>query len=114
MSRAQFSEPPEPRRAAVRWRAACEIGLIFLVFFLQAAWPVPDVNEPHYLGKARHYWDPAWCANDFFCASADAHQVFYWTFGWLTRYFDLPAVAWIGRVLTWGLIAYSDRLMGDS
>ena len=46
---------------------------------------MPDVNEAHYLSKARHYWDADWCPDDFFCNSADAHQVFYWTFGWLSR-----------------------------
>ncbi len=75
------------------------------MFFIHAGWPVPDVNEPHYLSKAKHYWNPAWCRNDFFCNAADAHQVFYWTFGWLTRYLSLPTVAWCGRVLTWTLMA---------
>ncbi len=71
-----------------------EVLLIFAVFFLHAGWAAPDVNEAHYLSKAKHYWDPAWCRSDFFCGTADAHQFFYWTFGWLTRYLSLPAVAW--------------------
>lgn len=87
------------------WPVAGEIALIFLVFFLQAGWPVPDVNEAHYLSKARHYWDPAWCRHDFFCNTADAHQLFYWTCGWLTRWMSLPAAAWSGRVLIWLLLA---------
>ena len=48
--------------AAPRWLAIVEVVLIFAVFFLHGAWPVPDVNEPHYLSKAKHYWDPNWCA----------------------------------------------------
>lgn len=111
---AQLSDLSPPRHDAARLRAACEIGLIFLLFFLQAGWPAPDVNEPHYLSKARHYWDPAWCANDFFCASADAHQVFYWTFGWLTRFLPFATVAWLGRVLTWALIAWAWRRLSWS
>src|SRR5205085_6304206 len=67
------------------------------------------VNETHYLSKAKHYWDPTWCANDFFCATADAHQVFYWTFGWLSRLVSLPAMAWIGRGITYLLLAVSWR-----
>ena len=78
-----------------------------LVFAAHGAWPVPDVNETHYLSKAKHYWNPAWCARDTFLNSADAHLVFYWTFGWLTRVFDLPIVAWLGRWLTWGLLAWA-------
>lgn len=97
-------DPAESRALHV-----AEVVLIFLVFFIQGAWQVPGVNEPHYLSKAKHYWDPAWCANDFLCASADAHQVFYWSFGWLTQMLPLPAVAWCGRLLTWALLAWSWR-----
>ena len=94
---------------APRWLAIVEVALIFAVIFLHGAWPVPDVNEAHYLSKAKHYWDPTWCANDFFVKTADAHQVFYWTFGWLTRYVPLDRVAWLGRFLTWGLLAWAWR-----
>jgi hypothetical protein len=95
------------RRA--RLLAAAEIALVFAVFFIQAAWPVPDVNEPYYLGKAKHFWNPDWCPEDFFCNTADAHHVFYWTFGWLTLWLPLPAVAWCGRLLGWALLAWSWR-----
>lgn len=83
--------------------------LIFLVFFVHAAWPVPDVNEPHYLGKARHYWNPDWAHGDFFLESSDAHVVFYWLFGWLSLAVPLPAMAWIGRLATWLLLAWAWR-----
>jgi hypothetical protein len=88
------------------WRALAEIALIFAVFFLHGAYPVPDSNEAHYLAKAKHYWNPEWCAGDFFLESADAHQVFYWTFGWLTLWLTLEQTAWVGRVLTWLLLAW--------
>jgi hypothetical protein len=101
-----FREADPPARPG---RAAIEVALIFLVFFIQAAWPAPEVNEPHYLAKARHYWNPSWCADDFLCQSADAHQVFYWTFGWLSRWLSLPALAWVGRVATWALLACAWR-----
>ena len=94
--------------------AAAEIALIVAVFFLHGAWPVPDVNEPHYLSKAKHYWDNSWCAGDFFLESTDAHQVFYWTFGWLTRFFPLPVVAWIGRLATWTLLAIGWRRLSTA
>jgi hypothetical protein len=100
---------PQISNAMARWRAASETGLIFLVFFIQGAWLAPEVNEPHYLSKATHYWRPDWCANDFFCNTADAHQVFYWTFGWLSLWLPLPALAWTGRMLTWSLLAWSWR-----
>ncbi len=97
-----------------RGLAVVETALVFLIFFIAGAWPVPDVNEPHYLTKARHYWNPAWCADDFFLNSADAHLAFYWTFGWLTRLMPLAAVAWCGRLLTWGLLAWSWRRLSAS
>jgi len=94
--------------------AAVEIGLIFLLFFLFAGWPPPDVNEAHYLAKAKHYWQPDWCAGDHFLESGDVHMIFYWTFGWLTLFFSMPAVAWIGRVVTWGLLAWSWRRLSHA
>ena len=63
--------------ATSRVQAGFETVLVFLIFFIQGAWPVPEVNEAHYLSKAKHYWNPQWCDQDFFCNSADAHQVFY-------------------------------------
>lgn len=99
---------PTAQRQAHLW-CVPEIALIFLVFFIHAGWPVPDVNEPHYLGKAKHYWDPNWAAGDFFLGTADAHTVFYLTSGWLTLWLPLPAVAWIGRLVTWLLLAWSWR-----
>jgi hypothetical protein len=98
-----------PRDRSSRWPAVGEVTLIFLIFFVQGAWAAPEVNEPHYLSKARHYWDPAWCAGDFFCDSADAHQVFYWTIGWLSQWLSLPALAWCGRIATWILLAWAWR-----
>ena len=62
-----------------RWRPF-EVFWIFLIFFLFAGSPPPDVGESHYLVKAKHYWDPAWCAGDLFLESRDAHGLFYWTF----------------------------------
>ncbi|MDB5391143.1 MAG: hypothetical protein JWM11_6789, partial [Planctomycetaceae bacterium] len=59
----------------------------------------------HYFTKARHFWDPSWCARDPFLQSAHAHYVFYATFGLLTRVFTFDQSAWIGRLIGWGLLA---------
>ncbi len=90
-------------RPATRWLG---IALIFTVFFIVGGAPPSHNNESHYLCKAKHYWQADWCAGDMFLESADAHLAFYWTIGWLTRWFSLPAVAWIGRGLAWGLLAW--------
>jgi len=90
---------PSPGRGIV------EVLLILALFFVAHGDVPPDVNEGHYLGKAKHYWNPDWCPEDHFLKSADAHLVFYWTIGWLTKWLSLSSVAWIGRLLTWGLLA---------
>ena len=87
--------------------AAIEILLIFTVFFLQGAWPVPDVNEPYYLGKAIHFWHPEWIPGDFFLDSSDTHETFYFSLGWLALWLEPQLLAWSGRVLTWGLLAWA-------
>ncbi|HUE70606.1 MAG TPA: DUF6798 domain-containing protein [Pirellulaceae bacterium] len=84
-----------------------EVGFIFVMFFVFAGSPPPDVGEAHYLAKARHYWDPAWCRGDIFLESKDAHGVFYWTFGWVTKFVSLSAAAWIGRCASWLLLAWA-------
>lgn len=89
--------------------AAGEIVLIVLIFSAQAGWPPPDPNEAHYLGKARHYWNPGWVPGDFFFDSADTHLVFYATLGWLSRWMPLECFAWCGRLLTWALLAWTWR-----
>ncbi|HEY2416110.1 MAG TPA: DUF6798 domain-containing protein [Pirellulaceae bacterium] len=95
---------PAPQAAA-----AFEIAWIFLIFFLFAGSLPPDVGESHYLVKAKHYWQPGWCAGDLFVESRDAHLVFNWTFGWMTRVCSLATTAWIGRMITWLLLAWSWR-----
>ncbi|MGW8257111.1 MAG: DUF6798 domain-containing protein, partial [Thermoguttaceae bacterium] len=92
-----------------RCQIIAEIFLIFAVFSLQGAWPVPDVNEPYYLGKAIHYWNPNWGGNDFFFQSKDTNLVFYLLFGWLSLWLKPMVLAWTGRLITWWLLAWSWR-----
>ena len=92
------------------WRTLLEVGLVLVVFFLHGAWPTPDVNETGYLAKAAHFWDPQAFAGDFFCQTGDAHVVFYAAFGWLTKLrWSLDTVAWVGRIVTWLLLAIAWR-----
>jgi hypothetical protein len=87
---------------------ACVLLAVFLSFVGSSALrrPVPSVNEPHYLGKAKHYWEPQWCAGDLFLESSNAHLVFYQTIGWLTRGLTLAQTAWAGRLLALALLAW--------
>lgn len=97
-------EPPNHSRGR---RAVAEWLLIVAVFFVLAGEHPPDVNEAHYLAKARHYWTKQGRIDDFFLNSQDAHTVFYWSCGWLTKWLSLPATAWVGRLITWGLLAWA-------
>lgn len=83
-----------------------EWACILALFILQGAWPVPEVNEPYYLGKALHYWHPESVPGDFFLETADSHTLFYFTFGWLAGVLPLDAAAWVGRLVTWALLAW--------
>lgn len=73
-------------------------GLLILWSLLRS--PIPSVNEPHYLCKARHFWDPTWCANDFFLASSNPHWVYYFTVGWMTQFLSLGTTALIARLVS--------------
>jgi len=98
--------PPSERVGGPRWQLVAEWLLVLLVFAIHAGWPVPDPNEPYYLGKAIHFWQPDWVQGDFFLDTADAHATFYFTFGWLALWFGPTALAWTGRLLTWSLLAW--------
>jgi len=90
-------------------------AIVFAAFAALAAWrsSVPGLDEPHYLGKARHFWDPSWCGRDLFFNSANAHWTFYAVVGPLTRVFSLEATAWIGRIVVWAGLAWAwVRLVG--
>lgn len=84
-----------------------EALLIAVCFFLYAGQPAPDVNESHYLTKAKHFWDASYCPDDLFLGSPFSHWLFYVSFGWMTKFMSLAAFAWTGRILTWSLMAFA-------
>ena len=84
-----------------------ETILIFLAFALFAGQLPPDVNESHYLTKAKHFWDAQWASGDLFLGSSFSHWLFYVSTGWLTKFMSLSMVAWVGRFMTWGLLAFA-------
>jgi hypothetical protein len=90
-----------------RRQAILETLLIFALFCLHGGWPVPEVNEPYYLGKAIHYWNPQWAQSDWFLQTADTHTLFYLSVGWLGRFLTPTTFAWTLRLVTWALLAWS-------
>jgi hypothetical protein len=83
--------------------ALCVFGL-FLAFSVLRV-PVPAPNEPHYLAKAKHYWNAEFCPGDFFLDSANTHRLFYQTVGWATRFLTLAQTAIAGRMVALLLLA---------
>jgi len=88
-----------------RWLLAGELVMMLLLIFVVAGRPAPNVNESHYLARAKHFWNPQWCAGDLFLDSREAQPVFCWTFGWISQFAPLPVFAWIGRVIGWGALS---------
>lgn len=79
--------------------------VLLAIMFVFAGDTPPMVNEAHYLVKAKHFWQPDWCAADLFAASGKAHTTFYWLFGWPTKYLSLETTAWLGRSVGWSMLA---------
>ena len=85
-------------------------GLFLAVSLLSS--PIPGVNEPHYLSKARSFSDPAWCNRDFFLTSTNAHYCFFWLVGPLTQYFSFDTVALFGRATSALMLAVGWTVLG--
>lgn len=60
---------------------AWDVLTIVLACFIYHGTPPPGINEAHYLVKAKHFWDPSFCASDLFVESPNVHFVFYIFFG---------------------------------
>ena len=86
-----------------------ETVLIFGVFAAYGAWPIPDVNEQYYVGKAIHFWNPEVLRNDPFLNTPDSHWLFYAVFGLLSLVFSQTTTAIVGRCLAWALTAAAWR-----
>ncbi len=83
-----------------------EVLVVFMLFAAAGAWPTPDVNEAHYLTRARHDFDPAWAADDFFLNSPEAHGLFTIVMGPIAAALPLSQAAWLGRIAGWLALAF--------
>ena len=69
--KAIFKRESRCRRVDGFLTAFLEFAFIFGIFFVYGAWPTPDVNEQYYVGKAIHFWNREWLANDPFLTTPD-------------------------------------------
>jgi hypothetical protein len=90
----------------IHWSLVVDFLWVACLFSLYAGTAAPEVNESHYLAKAKHFWDPSFASRDLFIASSDAHWFFFATVGWLSHILSLPAAAWCGRILGWSFVAW--------
>ena len=104
----------ESRRTPGFWRLLVAWLFLFGVFQAHGSWPAPEPNEPHYLSKAKRFWDRSWIEDDAFLNSRDAHGVFFFTCGWITQFLSLPAAAWTGRIVCNSLLALGWLRLGRS
>jgi hypothetical protein len=101
--------PQNNRAGQIVAIALLEVVLIVICFAAITGQAAPNVNESHYLTKAKHFWNPSYCPGDIFLSSSFSHLAFYVTTGWLTLLVSLSTYAWIGRILSWTLIAVGWR-----
>lgn len=107
MSSATAASPSYAPSERPRWFEGRTIDFLgsLLVFAIYACNLVPDVNEPHYWTKAAHFWNPEFGKGDLFLESGDVHWAFFSTLGALTMVLPLVQAVWIGRLITWILLA---------
>lgn len=88
-------------------RLAVPTVWVFALFlaFSAVRMPVPAPNEPHFLTKAKRFWDASFCPGDFFLDSSSPHFVFYASIGWLTPFLKLEQTAICGRIAALLLLA---------
>lgn len=103
VSSAAFPGPATPKNLGVPG----EVFVLFALIALLAAEQVPGVNESHYLPKAKHLFNRDFCPGDLFFESHDAHGLAAGLAGGLALWLPLPAVAWIGRAISWFCLAWA-------
>lgn len=78
-----------------------------LLIFVCVGAEVPGVNESHYIPKSKHAWDASFAPGDLFLESHNSHFLAAALSGSLSTFLSMPAVAWIGRLISWSLFAWS-------
>ena len=86
------------RRAGDAATLVLVCGVFVLYSFCRV--PIPGVNEPHYLCKARAFYDAQWCERDHFLHSTNAHVVFFAFVGVAAQVLPLAVVAIVGRIIS--------------
>ena len=103
LSEFYFKGSRDSRRPSVV--SVLEGCLIVTLFFVFAGGEPPGINESHYLTRAKYFWNPEWCAGDSFLSSTESQPLFHLIFGWPSKRLELPAMAWLGRLVGWTMLA---------
>ncbi len=94
-----------PNRSSFPLPVQFFVHLFILVLCVGEA--VPGINESHYLPKAKHAWDNQFAPGDIFLESHDAHFLASTLAGPLAKWLPLTAIAWMGRLISWSMLAYA-------
>lgn len=78
-----------------------------LLIFVCVGAQVPGVNESHYIPKSKHVWDADFAPGDLFLESHNSHFLAAGLSGSLSTFLPMPAVAWIGRLISWAFFAWA-------
>ena len=88
-------------------RVAFGVGVVVLVTLVLYGAPVPRLSEELYLPLVRHTGNTAYLATDWTLRGPFAeHWVFDHAFGWLAAALPLPLFAWVGRLVSWSVLAW--------
>lgn len=90
------------------WFAGMGLVLCTVILFCCAGNLPPDVNESHYIPKAKHFWDRGFITGeDLFMQSVNSHWLASAFAGLAARTMELSSVAWMGRLVSWLLMAFA-------
>ena len=104
---------PQAEHSRIGLWSTLFIAAVFSAVSLLSS-PVPGVNEPHYLAKARAFVEPTWCSRDFFLTSANAHYCFFWLVGQVTGWLSFDQIAIGGRILSALLLAIGWSILSSA
>jgi hypothetical protein len=94
-------------RTKITWRTLVVPSVVLLALsLLLYGWPVPRLSEELYLPLVKHVGDASYLRGDWtFSGTFPEHWVFDHLFAPLTHVLSLSAFGWLGRLVSWTLLA---------
>jgi hypothetical protein len=107
VNRRAVRELQDARRRAARRATALATAAVVLVALVLYGAPIPRLSEELYLPLTRHVGDPSFLAGDWTLRGAfGEHWAFTHLFGPLAAAMPLGVFGWVGRVVSWTVLAW--------